>query len=62
MSNNGTVFVSKINGIEFDVHDGVTAKLMRTDAKSGFVQEIDCDGSSKDNTKPEQGAGEIEIS
>lgn len=38
------VFASHINGIEFDVTDPVTAKLLRENSKADFIQEVGEDG------------------
>lgn len=57
-----TVFASKVNGIEFDVTDPVTAKLLRGNAKSEFVQEVGDDAvivSGRSNGQAS--GGEIEL-
>lgn len=65
MSNNQEgimVFASKVNGIEFDVTDPVTAKLLRGNAKSEFIQEVGDNGVivSGQNNRQASG-GEIEL-
>lgn len=65
MSNNQEgvmVFASKVNGIEFDVTDPVTAKLLRGNAKSEFIQEVGDNGEivSGQNNRQASG-GEIEL-
>lgn len=57
------VFASKINGIEFDVVDPVTARLLSTNAKSDFVEELDEGGEPRRKSNAGSGAtgGELEL-
>ena len=44
MEKTNSVFASHVNGIEFDVTDPVTAKLLRSNAKSDYIHEVDANG------------------
>ena len=59
-----TVFASHVNGIEFDVTDPVTAKLLRTNSKADYIHEVGEDGEPIETDKQRRGqatGGEIEL-
>lgn len=64
MEKTNTVFASHVNGIEFDVTDPVTAKLLRANSKSDYIHELGEDGEPVVTTKGKRGqatGGEIEL-
>lgn len=64
MDKTTTVFASHINGIEFDVSDPVTAKLLRANAKADYIHEVGEDGEPVETAKGKRGqatGGEIEL-
>lgn len=64
MEKTTSVFASHVNGIEFDVTDPVTAKLLRSNSKSDYIHEVDENGEPVVTTKGKRGqatGGEIEL-
>jgi len=64
MEKTTSVFASHVNGIEFDVTDPVTAKLLRSNSKSDYIHEVDENGEPVVATKGKRGqatGGEIEL-
>lgn len=56
------VFASRVNGIEFDVNDPVTAKLLRANSKADFICEVDSEGEPlQPRSKGGATGGEIEL-
>lgn len=57
------VFASHVNGIEFDVTDQVTAKLLRANSKADFIHEVGEDGEPLAQRQPrgQASGGEIEL-
>lgn len=51
------VFSSHVNGIEFDVTDHVTARLLRANSKSDFIHEVNDDGAPVDNAQRNSATG-----
>lgn len=59
-----TVFASHVNGIEFDVTDPVTARLLRANSKADYIHEVGEDGEPIETNKQRRGqatGGEIEL-
>lgn len=59
-----TIFASHVNGIEFDVTDPVTAKLLRANSKADYIQEVSEDGEPIDTAAQRRGnatGGEIDL-
>lgn len=64
MEKTTSVFASHVNGIEFDVTDPVTAKLLRSNSKSDYIHEVDENGEPVAATRGKRGqatGGEIEL-
>ena len=64
MEKTTSVFASHVNGIEFDVTDPVTAKLLRSNSKSDYIHEVDENGEPVAVTKGKRRqatGGEIEL-